>query len=204
MNTLEFWFDPASTYSWLSAARLDGVAEGAGVATRWRPFLLGPIFKAQGWDNSPFNLYPAKGRYMWRDMERQCAALGLRLARPDPAAGHFPRNSLLAARCAVAALEQDWGRRFVRETYRAQFSDLSDIADPAVLSAIARRLGQDGEKLLAQAQSDAVKAQLRANTEEAQARGIFGAPFFLVGDEPFWGNDRLEEAVRWAAGRGQA
>lgn len=201
MTTLDFWFDPASTYSWLSAARLDGVAEGAGVATRWRPFLLGPIFKAQGWDNSPFNLYPAKGRYMWRDMERQCAALGLRLARPDPAAGQFPSNSLLAARCAVAALEQDWGRRFVREVYRAQFSDLADIADPAVLSAIARRLGQDGEKLLALAQSDAVKAQLRANTEEAQAIGIFGAPFFTVGDEPFWGNDRLDEAVRWAAGQ---
>ena len=69
---LEFWFDFGSTYSYISAARIDDVAERTGVVVSWEPFLLGPIFKEQGWNDSPFNLYPAKGRYMWRDLERLC------------------------------------------------------------------------------------------------------------------------------------
>ena len=97
---LDFWFDFASTYSYLSAARIRPLAAEAKVRVRFRPFLLGPIFKAQGWGTSPFNLYEAKGRYMWRDMERLAAGLGLPFRRPDP----FPQNSLLAAptlRCAT-------------------------------------------------------------------------------------------------------
>jgi 2-hydroxychromene-2-carboxylate isomerase len=77
--TLDFWFEFASTYSYLAAMRIGPLAESAKVEVRWRPFLLGPIFKAQGWDNSPFNIYPAKGRYMWRDMERLASAQGLAL-----------------------------------------------------------------------------------------------------------------------------
>lgn len=69
---LEFWFEFASTYSYLAASRIEEVAAGSGVRLRWRPFLLGPIFASQGWGDSPFNLYPLKGRYMWRDMERLC------------------------------------------------------------------------------------------------------------------------------------
>ena len=80
--TLEFWYEFASTYSYLSAMRIEALATAAGVAVEWKPFLLGPIFKAQGWDTSPFNLYPAKGRYMMRDLERLTAERGLRFARP--------------------------------------------------------------------------------------------------------------------------
>ncbi len=75
MPTLDFWFDFASTYSYPAAMRIGPLAAAAGVSLRWRPFLLGPIFKDQGWETSPFNLYPAKGRYMWRDLERICAVL---------------------------------------------------------------------------------------------------------------------------------
>ena len=96
---LEFWYEFASTYSYLAAMRIEPLAEAAGVDIRWRPFLLGPIFAAQGWTSSPFNLFPAKGRYMWRDMERQAAALGLPFRKPDP----FPQNALLAARVASTA-----------------------------------------------------------------------------------------------------
>ena len=77
--TLDFWLEFASTYSYPAAMRIGALAQAAGVIVRWRPFLLGPIFKQQGWDTSPFNLYPAKGRYMVRDCERQCAALGIDL-----------------------------------------------------------------------------------------------------------------------------
>src|SRR5271156_5038834 len=89
---VDFWFDFASTYSYLAAMRIRALAAAAEVTIAFRPFLLGPIFKTQGWDTSPFNLYPAKGRYMWRDLERQCADQRLPLQRPDP----FPQNSLLA------------------------------------------------------------------------------------------------------------
>src|SRR5215510_4878250 len=91
---LHFWFDFASTYSYLAAMRIGPLADKAEVQVRFRPFLLGPILKAQGWVTSPFNLYPAKGHNMWRDLERSCAELKLPFRRPDP----FPQNSLLAAR----------------------------------------------------------------------------------------------------------
>src|SRR5262245_24506012 len=74
---LEFWFEFASTYSYLAAERIEPLASKAGVRLAWRPFLLGPIFRAQGWNDSPFNVYPLKGRYMWRDMERLCDAYEL-------------------------------------------------------------------------------------------------------------------------------
>ena len=85
---LDFWFDFASTYSYLTAARIRPLAAKASVRVRFRPFLLGPIFKAQGWDTSPFNIYEAKGRYMWRDMERLAAGLDIPFRRPDPSRSH--------------------------------------------------------------------------------------------------------------------
>jgi 2-hydroxychromene-2-carboxylate isomerase len=91
---LDFWFEFASTYSYPAAMRIAPLAKANGVNVRWRPFVLGPIFQAQGWQTSPFNLYPDKGRYMWRDLERICGALNLPFARPEP----FPQNSLLAGR----------------------------------------------------------------------------------------------------------
>ena len=94
--SLDFWFDFASTYSYPAAMRIASLAETSGITVRWRPFMLGPIFKAQGWATSPFNLYPAKGRNMWRDLERVCGALDLPFKRPEP----FPQNSLLAARAS--------------------------------------------------------------------------------------------------------
>src|SRR5262249_28725079 len=95
--TLDFWFEFASTYSYPAAMRIAQLAQARGVTLRWRPFVLGPIFKAQGWTTSPFNIYAEKGRYMWRDLERICAALALPFTRPEP----FPQNTLLAARVAL-------------------------------------------------------------------------------------------------------
>jgi 2-hydroxychromene-2-carboxylate isomerase len=100
---LEFWYDFASTYSYLSAMRIEALAARAGVEVLWKPLLLGPIFRAQGWDNSPFKIYPAKGRYMVRDMERLAAARGLLFKLPWP----FPQNSLHAARLALSVSPRD-------------------------------------------------------------------------------------------------
>jgi 2-hydroxychromene-2-carboxylate isomerase len=193
--TLDFWFDFASTYSYPAIMRIGPLAQAAGVQVRFRPFLLGPIFKAQGWTTSPFNLYPAKGRHMWRDLERLCADLHLPFRQPDP----FPQNSLLAARVALAGLAQGWGEELCRAVFRAEFEEGRKIDDTAVMGDILAELQIEPEPVLMAAQSDAIKARLRSETEEAERLGIFGAPSFSTVDgELFWGNDRLEQALRWA------
>jgi 2-hydroxychromene-2-carboxylate isomerase len=192
---LEFWYEFASTYSYLAAMRIEAAAETAGVVLVWRPVLLGPIFKAQGWDNSPFNLYPAKGRYMWRDMEREAARLGLPFYRPNP----FPQNGLLAARVALLGADRGWTPAFTKAVYTAQFAEGRDIADPQVVTGILTDLGLEAEAVLAEAQGETNKMRLRRMGDEVQSRGLFGAPTFFAEDgEMFWGNDRLEQALDWA------
>jgi 2-hydroxychromene-2-carboxylate isomerase len=190
---LEFWFEFASTYSYPAAMRIEALAARAGVPVTWRPFLLGPIFQAQGWRDSPFNLYPAKGRYMWRDLERLCAKHGLPYARPTI----FPQRSILAARLALAAIEAPWLPALVRGIYVANFAETADIAATDTLARVLAALGQDPQPWLERAQSQAAKDALRANTERAQALGIFGAPTFFARGELFWGGDRLEDALAW-------
>jgi 2-hydroxychromene-2-carboxylate isomerase len=196
--TLDFWFDFASTYSYPAAMRIGRLAGERGVRVRWRPFLLGPIFKAQGWENSPFNLYPAKGRYMWRDLERLCADLDLPFRRPDV----FPQNSVLPARVALVALGEGWGEDFCRAVYASEFGEGRAIADAASIAAIVGGLGRRPDPVLARAQADETKAALRAQTDEAQRLGIFGAPSFVTtaDGELFWGNDRLDAALAWVTG----
>ena len=191
---MDFFYEFASTYSYIATMRVAPLAEAAGVILRWRPFLLGPIFKAQGWDTSPFNLYPAKGRYMLRDCERQAAALGLTFRLPEP----FPQNTLLAARVAVVGLEDGWGEEFSRRVYRAQFAEGRQIGEAQVIGEIVNALGQNGPAALVRAGGDDIKGKLRANTEEAQRLSIFGAPSFIANGELFWGNDRLEQALAFA------
>jgi 2-hydroxychromene-2-carboxylate isomerase len=192
---LDFWFDFASTYSYLAAARIRPLAAAAKVRVRFRPFLLGPIFKAQGWDTSPFNLYEAKGRYMWRDMQRLAAELSLPFRRPDP----FPQNSLLPARVALFGLGQGWGEDFSVAVFHAQFVEDGRIDEPLTLAEILSRLDVDADAALEAAQWDDIKSHLRSEVEAAQQLGVFGAPSFTTGDgELFWGNDRLERALIWA------
>ena len=192
---IDFWFDFASTYSYPAAMRIKALAQAAGVTVRHRPFLLGPLFKAQGWDTSPFNLYPAKGRNMWRDLERICRDLDLPLKRPDP----FPQSSLLAARVALVGLQEPWGEEFCRAVFRAEFCEGRAIGDPETIGDVLTALGVGPARVLEAARSDENKAALRAQTEAAEHHGIFGAPTFITPDgELFWGNDRLERALAWA------
>ena len=190
---IEFWFDFASTYSYPAAMRVEEIAWRDGCAVQWRPFLLGPIFGSQGWTDSPFNIYPVKGRYMWRDLERLCAGLGFPFRKPS----QFPRNGLLAARIACVSEEKEWVPKFVRNVYATNFAEDLDIAEPTVLLKCLSGLVDDPAALLASASSDNAKSRLHRNTERAIELGIFGAPTFVVGDELFWGNDRLEAALEW-------
>lgn len=193
--TLEFWFEFASTYSYPAALRIESAAAARGVTIRWQPFLLGPIFRAQGLSDSPFNLNPAKGRYMWRDVERICAVHELPFRQPSV----FPRNSLLAARVACAFADAPWLPRFVTAVYKANFARDEDIALPAVLAACLEQAGQNAAAALEAAGSDETKARLRRQGETAAALGLFGAPSFVCNGELFWGNDRLDAALDWCA-----
>ncbi len=211
--SIDFWFEFASTYSYPAAMRIGALAASAGVDVRFRPFLLGPIFQAQGWNTSPFNLYPAKGRHMWRDLERICAELSLPFRRPDP----FPQSGLLAARVALVGLDdssdqslgqepsgqesrgESWGEKFSLAVYRAEFADGRRIDQPETIRAILSDLNIDPEKTLAAAHRSEIKEKLRAQTAQAQQLGIFGAPTFMTPDgDLFWGIVRLESAIAWA------
>ena len=198
MPSVEFWYEFASTYSYPAALRIAALAEARGMSLVWRPFLLGPIFVAQGWRDSPFNIYPAKGRYMWRDLERTCAAMGAPLKRPEP----FPQPSLLAARVALA-LEGESRSDFSRSVFVAEFGDGAPIGDRATIGALLAACGLDPAATLERAESEANKARLKAECVRAAGIGIIGAPCLVTGDgEVFWGNDRLEQGLDWAARQG--
>jgi 2-hydroxychromene-2-carboxylate isomerase len=195
MAHVTFWFEFASTYSYLSAMRIEEMARKADVDIIWKPFLLGPIFKAQNWNTSPFNLYPAKGRYMVRDIDRIAQARGLVFRLPEP----FPQNGLLAARLALAGLEQGWGPAFIRSVFSLEFAEQQNIAERSTLATALAAAGASPNDAFEQALSQEIKIKLRGNTEEAQARGIFGAPSFTTeSGELFWGDDRLENALLWS------
>ena len=200
MPRLEFWYEFASNYSYLSVMRISDLAKQTGVEVTWRPFLLGPIFKSQGWDTSPFNLYPVKGRYMIRDMQRLAESRGLPFVMPPT----FPANGLKAARLALIGADEGWIEPFTRAVFEAEFGRGEDIAQPAVIEKALSGLGLDSASLLARAEEPEIKQRLKDQTAEASSRGIFGAPSFITEDgELFWGDDRLEQALAWAAGSRQ-
>jgi 2-hydroxychromene-2-carboxylate isomerase len=197
MPRLEFWYDLASSYSYLSASRIGGLAAAAGVEVVWRPFLLGPIFKAQGWVTSPFNVYPVKGRYMVRDITRIAAARGLPFRMPP----EFPAASLAALRIALAGIEPGWTEAFSLAVLDAEFGRGEDIGGHDVLRRIASAIAGEAnaDAVIARSRQDDVKQKLRLQSNRAVELGIFGAPSFVARDgELFWGDDRLEHALRWA------
>lgn len=193
-RAIEFWFDFASPYARISAARIERLAAPHGIAVRWRPFLIGPLLAKRPGEASPFqNAAPAQARYRRRDVERLCAAEGLPLVWPSI----YPRGSLLATRVALIGTRQGWVADFARAVFEANFAADRDIGTPDVVADLLRAQGLPAEALIAEAGTDAVKDALKAAVAEAEARGLFGTPSFLVGDELFWGNDRLEQAIAW-------
>jgi 2-hydroxychromene-2-carboxylate isomerase len=193
VKQLEFWFDFASTYSYIAAMRIEAACRSAGVSLVWKPFLLGPIFALQGWNDSPFNLNERRGTYMWRDLERLTAKLGLPWRRPSV----FPRASTLAARVACSIASEDWCGDFVRAVYVANFADDRNIGGEDVIVDILDKLGRDGREVLAHALAPERRGLLRANTERAIEIGIFGAPNYVVDGELFWGEEALDDAIAW-------
>ena len=192
---IEFWFEFGSNYSYLSVMRIETAAARHGIKIIWKPFLLGPIFKSFGWDSSPFVLQKAKGEYVWKDMARQCRKYDLPWTRPTA----FPRRALLPMRVALIGAEQPWMGEYCRKIMRLNFAEDRDIDAPETVGEVLRQLGLPAAAIINEAQTEPNKLRLREQTETAKARGIFGAPTFFVGGEMFWGNDRLDEALAFAA-----
>ncbi len=192
---IEFWFEFASNYSYLSVMRIEDAARQSGVRIVWKPFLLGPIFRALGMETSPFLTQKEKGAHMWQDMVRLCRKYGLRWTKPST----FPRLSVLPARVALLGAKEPWIGAFCRQVMELNFVHDEDINKTDQLAPILTELNLPAAEILEQAQSDSMKARLREQTDEARHRGIFGAPTFFVGTEMFWGNDRLDDAMLLAA-----
>lgn len=188
---IDFWFDFGSNYSYLSVMRIEDAAARCDVKIRWRPFLLGPIFKSFGWETSPFLLQKQKGEYMWKDMVRQCRKYGLPWTRPTT----FPRRAVLPTRVALLGAEQPWIADFSRKIMLLNFSEDRDVDSPETVGAVLAGLGLAAAEIIRDAQTDQHKLRLREQTAAAQAKGIFGAPTFFVRGEMFWGNDRLDDAL---------
>lgn len=192
---IEFWFEFGSNYSYLSAMRIEDAARRCGVQIVWKPFLLGPIFRALGMENSPFVLQKEKGAYVWQDMERQCRKYGLQWVRPSV----FPRLGILPLRVALLGADQPWIGEFCRRVMQLNFVLDRDINQAERLAPILAELDLPALDILDQAQAEPTKTGLRRQTDEARLLGIFGAPTFFVGTEMFWGNDRLDDALEFAA-----
>ena len=192
---IEFWFEFASNYSYLSVMRIEDAAARHGVRIAWKPFPLGPIFRELGFATSPFLLQKEKGAHMWQDMIRQCRKYGLSWTKPSV----FPRPSILPARVALLGAQEPWIGAFSRRVMELNFVHDEDINNAERLAPILTELGLPAPELLEQAQAEATKTRLREQTDEARRRGIFGAPTFFVGSEMFWGNDRLDDALLFAS-----
>jgi 2-hydroxychromene-2-carboxylate isomerase len=193
MGKIDFWFSIGSTYSYLTIMRLSAVAREQAIEFRWRPFNVRHVMIEQ--NNIPFKDKPVKTAYMWRDIERRAGRYGLSPALPAP----YPLPGLVLANLvATLAAEEGWVADYVRETYRRWFEDGDPAGEDPNLSESVRHIGRDPDLVLAEAQSERIAQSLSAATDEAMRLGIFGSPSFAVGEEVFWGDDRLEDAILWS------
>ena len=195
---LQFWYDFASNYSWIAARRIQAAARDAGVALQWRPFLLGPIFAASGWNDSPFNVYPAKGAYAWRDVARLADGLGLALTRPQP----FPQNSLQAARLALALPEAALPA-FTVALFAAEFEQGLGLSEAALRQALAAAsANMESPLAAASANPELSLAAASASLEPplaAASAGTAGAPaagLDLAAALAAAGSDAVKRALR--------
>jgi 2-hydroxychromene-2-carboxylate isomerase len=189
--SLDFWFDLSSNYSYLSVMRIEPLAAQAGVTVRWRPFLLGPILDALGWKGPPFVVQKEKGAYVWQDMRRQCRKYALPWQQPS----EFPRRTVLATRIAVFAADEPWLPAWCRAVMARNYGDDREVESPEAVAQMLTALGLPAQRIIEEAGSDANRLRLRERTQAARDLGIFGAPTFFVGEDMFWGNDRLEDAI---------
>lgn len=194
-RTIELFYDIGSSYSYLAATQMDALEARTGAKVRWRPFLLGGVFKATG-NDMPARV-PHKARWMLGDMARWAAKYGVPFSMPS----RFPLVTITTQRALVATdrlFGMDAQKKLALALFRAFWAEDRDVSDKAVIGELASGLGLDAASIVAGIDAQETKDALRAATDEAVARGAFGAPAMFLGDELFWGNDRiplLEDAL---------
>jgi 2-hydroxychromene-2-carboxylate isomerase len=190
---VEFYFDFSSPYAYLLSEQIEAVATRHGRSVRYKPTLLGAIFKQTG--GAPLTKIPMKGAYSAHDFARSARLAGVNFRLPDV----FPVSAVNASRVLLWLQSSGSAKSvpFVHTVFRALFTQNRDISDPAVLTEIGAELGIEATALQAALQDPAVKEWLKNAVEESIERGVFGAPFVFVDGEPFWGNDRLPQIERW-------
>lgn len=196
-EALEFYFDFSSPYGYLAAEKIDELAAQYGRKVKWRPVLLGVIFKATG--AAPLTEVPLKGDYAKRDFARSARFMGIPYHMPS----RFPLPTQVAARAYYWLHDRDCAqaRAFAKAVFRAFFVDDRDISDPDVVLGIAAGLGADRAALAEAVESPAIKERLKAEVAAALEKGVFGSPFILCDGEPFMGADRLPQLEARLAGK---
>ena len=192
-DPIEFYFDFSSPYGYLASERIDAIAARHDRDVTWRPYLMGVAMKVSG--SSPVVNRPMLGEYSRRDMQRSARRLQVPFRFPEP----FPIATIAACRAVywMERADADGAKPLAEALYRAYFVDGRNISEPGVVADVAVESGADRDLLLAGIQEPAIKDRLKEVTNDAVERGIFGSPFFMVGDEPFWGHDRMDEVDRW-------
>jgi 2-hydroxychromene-2-carboxylate isomerase len=195
MSPIDFYFEFASPYGYLASLRIDEIAARHGCHARWLPIMLGPALKRTG--TGPNVQLPLKGPYLLHDAPRSARLQGVPLQIPPL----LPMNSLAASRAFWWLDRSDpaLAKGLAQAVYHAHWGQGHDVSTPGQVADVGGTLGVDRQALLAAVQDPAIKEKLKVETERSLERGVFGSPFIFVGDEPFWGNDRLDQVDRWLA-----
>ena len=190
---LDFFFDFSSPYGYLASRRIESIAEQHGRSVHWHPVLLGFIFKVT--ESKPLVSFPLKGEYSIHDMKRCAREFNIPFNVPT----NFPIGTVAAARAVLWAQKAhpEAATSLIHELYKQYFVDGLDISELQHVLAGADSVGIDSKELGDALQDDAVKSMLKTSVDSAVGRGVFGSPFIIVDDEPFWGHDRLEHVSRW-------
>lgn len=190
---LDFYFDFSSPYGYFASTRIDGIAARHGREVHWRPFLLGAAFKTTG--QTPLVQQPIRGDYHRHDFPRTARRLGVPFRMPES----FPFLSLAAARGFYWLSDRDpaQAKALARAVYHAAFGEGRNVTAAEAVAEIAAPIGVDRAMLLAAVNDPVNKERLKAETDAAIARGVFGSPFVFVDGEPFWGSDRLDQVEEW-------
>ena len=192
-DPIEFYFDFSSPYGYFASERIDDIAAEFGRGVVWRPYLLGVAFKSTG--QSPLVQQPLRGPYHLRDMHRTARKLTLPFVLPEG----FPLSTIAAARAFywLEGQSVDQAKALAHAVYRSAFATGRNVTSSEAVADIAAGIGLDAAGVLEGIGTPTVKDRLRLETDQALARGAFGSPFIFVGEEPFWGNDRLEDVRDW-------
>jgi len=191
--SIDCWITLGSTYTYLTVMRLPEITQSTGITIRFRPMDLRLLFKEMGY--FPFPLDAPKTAYMWQDLRRRAGKYDIPISLPVPYPAATPN---VANRVAILGLREGWGEEFIRASYRHWFQQGQEPGSDPNLSESLREIGQDPQRVMSLAEGEEIEREFSSETDVARSLGVFGSPTFVVGDQLFWGDDRLEDAISWA------